>query len=67
MSEGLDEKKREEYSWKRCQNHIGNIRSFLERKKLRCWRLEGRSITPSTLRKGQNPHGARFTQCRHTS
>jgi len=61
------ERKKGEYSWKRCQNHIGSIRSFLKRKKLRGWHLEEPSTTPSTLKKGPNPLGVQFTQCRHTS
>jgi len=52
MWEGVSEKKKGEYNWKPCQNHIGNLRSFLKRKRLRCWHLEGLSMMPSTLKKG---------------
>jgi len=46
---------------------FGGIRSFLKRKKLKCWRLKGLSITPSTLKKEPNPHGVRSIQCRRIS
>jgi len=39
-------------------NHIGSIRIFLKRKKLRCCHLEGPSTTPSTLKKGPNAVGS---------
>jgi len=55
------------FGWWHDEHPLKNIRSFLKRKTLRGWRLEGRLIMPSTLRKGQNPYGAQFTQCRHTS
>jgi len=34
-----------------------------EEKKAVMWRLEGPSIMPRILRKGQNPGGAQFTRC----
>jgi len=42
-------------------------KELFEEKKAKCWPLEGLSITPSTLKKGPNPHAVRFIQCRHPS
>jgi len=62
----IEMRTKEEYIWKCCQSHTGSIRTFLKRKRRQCWHLEGPLITPSTSRKGKNPHGARFTRYRHT-